>query len=478
MRTVSLGLCGLMLGACAFGTGDDQVAQTDQDIVRGHRENGYKQVVAVHITGFFGFTQCSGTYIEDRVVLTAAHCMRSDAIPGQTFVYFGKDYLGDRASLPNIPAPGERSPWARVETSVTNPAYDPSVNYPDMTVLFLDRELPVEPIPILRQRVSDSTRHGVIVGWGGKRALTADISQVEGAGIKRSARVRLLGSPTEADFHADDPNPGILIPEIRAGLLKTDGDFPRANACAGDSGGPIFVQKHGREYLAGVGMWTGLFCEDYSIFTRLDPQLDFIDAELARAGDAPIVPRLECVEDDGGQLRAHYGYTNDNGLTVEVPYGRRNSFPLDTEGNRPSDFAPGNNSFAFSVDFSAGQELTWRLSPRSGPTTVVTADASSPMCDPNDVAMLCSGQCDAALSAECADGSVQRTQCVNDCISNQFFFEYYFGCGAQFNEFNRCVRDVPPAAENWNCSYPGFTPSPLPPNCDAELAAVFTCAGY
>jgi hypothetical protein len=478
MRTVSLGLCGLMLGACAFGADGDGVAQTDQDIVRGHKTNRYPQVVAVHVTGFFGFTQCTGTYVADRVVVTAAHCMRSDAIPGQTFIYHGRDYLGDRVSLPSIPAPGERSPWARVETSVTNPAYDPGVHYPDVAVLFLDRELPFSPMPLYRHHVMPTREHATIVGWGGKLALTPDISQVEGAGIKRIGKVHILGSPTETDFHADDPNPGILVPEIRADLLKTIGDERHANGCAGDSGGPLIVDKHGRDYMAGIGFWTGLSCEDYSMFTRTDAVIDFLDAEIARAGDAPIVPRLECVEDDGGQLRAHYGYTNDNGLTVEVPYGRRNSFPLDTEGNRPSDFAPGDNAFAFSVDFSAGQELTWRLSPRSGPTTVVTANESSPLCDPNDPMMLCSSSCGAALDAECADGTVQRTQCVNDCISNWFFFEYYFACGAQFNDYNRCVRNVPPDAENWDCSYPGFTPTPVPPNCDAELAAVFTCAGY
>jgi hypothetical protein len=459
---------------------DDPVAQTDQDIVRGHKERGYPQAVLVRANGFNGgWTQCTGTYVADRVVVTAAHCMRNDQIPGQLFVYHGKDYLDDQADLPNIPAPGERSSWARAETWVTNPSYDASVSYPDMTVLFLDRELPFAPIPLKRSRVSDSQRFGTIVGWGGKRALTADISQVEGAGIKRSAKVRLLGSPTEDDFHEDDPNPGILDPEIRADLLKTNGEFPRANACAGDSGGPLFVEKHGREYLAGIGFWTGLWCEDYSMFTRIDPFLDFFDAEFARAGKAAITPRLECVEERAdGSLAAHFGYQNDNGLSVNIRYGRNNSLPGDESGARPTRFAPGNNAYDFSVPFDAGETLTWRLDPHGSPATVVTADASSPRCAANDPFVTCAAYCDASLAAECADPTVQHGSCVQSCASDILLFEYY-GCGAQLSAFIGCGAGLSPSTDNWDCSVPGFPPSIIsPPACEAELNEFFACLGY
>ncbi|HEX6278134.1 MAG TPA: trypsin-like serine protease, partial [Polyangiaceae bacterium] len=425
-----------MLGACAFGT-EDEVAQTDQDIVRGHRENGYPQVVAVRINGFSGHTLCTGTYVSERVVVTAAHCMRFDVIPGQIFVYHGKDYLGDVADLPNIPDPGDRSKWARAETFVTNPSYDASVNYPDMTVLFLDRELPFKPLPLLRQSVSDHTRYGTIVGWGGKRALVPDISEVEGAGIKRSATVRLLGSPTEADYHEDDPNPGILDPAIRADLLKTDGRAPRANTCAGDSGGPLLVERHGREYLAGVGMWTGLSCEDYSMFTRIDPFLDFFDGQIERAGEANVIPRLECVEETASGLVAHFGYTNDNGLTVRIPYGAKNDFDRDRARERPSSFAPRDNPFVFDVSFREGQRLTWKLDPPGGPTTTVRADASSPRCDPANPGLVCADSCQAALAAECADPGAKYSACMADCTSNVQVFDYY-GCGPEFRAYTQC----------------------------------------
>src|SRR4029078_3214032 len=102
----------------------------------------------------------------------------------------------DVCRAPVTPAPGRPSVWARAETAAQHPAYDSTLNYPDLAILHLDRELPFDPIPLLRSPLTDADNKGEIVGWGGSKALTADISQVEGAFIKRSAKVKLLGSPT------------------------------------------------------------------------------------------------------------------------------------------------------------------------------------------------------------------------------------------------------------------------------------------
>ncbi len=477
LNPISLGLCGLVLAACAFEPGGETTATDAEEIVRGKLDKKHPQVVAVHVQGFGGRTLCTGTYIAPRVVLTAAHCMRADAIPNQTFVYHGKDYLGDVASLPAIPAPGADSDWARAETSTIHPDFDRSVNYPDLMVLHLDRELPFAPIPLYRHHVSRHVKHGEIVGWGGKKALVADISQVEGSGIKRRGDVRLLGSPTAADYHAEDPNPGMLDPAIRADLIKTSGMAPRANGCAGDSGGPLLIEHHGREYLAGVGFWTGLFCEDYSMFSRIDPFLDFIDEQIERGGKADVVPHLECVEEAGdGSLRAHFGYQNDNGVTVQVPYGRRNYFPKDVSGARPSAFGPGAHAYEFSVPFAANTSLYYKLAPYGGPTTVLSVDASSERCDPASVELLCANQCTSALAAECSDGSVDRGMCMNECALNTSFFADS-GCDAEWGAFLACAATLPPAGENWDC-FEGSTPFPAFPNCDAELTDAFICAGF
>src|SRR5262245_43514258 len=120
-RLAAIGLSASLLGACSMGVGDAPSQQDDESIIRAMTEKHFPQAVLVRVTGFSGTTQCSGTYFDRRMVLTAAHCTRSDAIPGQTFIYFGDDYNNDKATLPNIPDPGKKSEWARVETTVVHP---------------------------------------------------------------------------------------------------------------------------------------------------------------------------------------------------------------------------------------------------------------------------------------------------------------------------------------------------------------------
>ncbi len=483
MKAFRIGLvvCASLCGFAGCGVdAPDPTQSTTEGIVRGKVENKLPQVVAIRINGFNGaWTLCSGTYFASRMVVTAAHCLRADAIPGQTFVYYGDDYDADLASLPAIPAPGQPSVWARVETSTANPAYDKSVNYPDLAIMYLDRELPFAPIPLWRSPVTAADKKGEIAGWGGSKALVADISQVEGAGVERSAKVKILGSPTEADFHPDDPNPGLLDPTIRPNLLKTDGMAPSANTCAGDSGGPLLVESKGRTYLAGVGFWTGLYCEDYAIFTRVAPFLAYFDDAVTRAGKAPIVPRVECIESEAdGSFLAHFGYRNDNALTVTIPYGRQNHLAGDTAQARPSQFEPGDNPFDFAVPFSSGTKLSWKLAPPCGTSTTVVASEISPVCDPADPTFVCAKTCDAQLAAECADPNASRPRCISDCVSNTAFFSDYAGCGAEWNAYLGCTAGLPPAAANWDCSFPGFPPQPLSPNCDPQLNAVYACLGY
>jgi secreted trypsin-like serine protease len=475
-RIVAVGLCGWVFAGCGADMGAEPTEDRADEIVRGTLEKHMPQVVAVSIRGFGGNSFCSGTYIADRVVLTAAHCIRTDSIPGQTFVYHGKDYPTDSATLPSIPAPGERSKFARAESVIVHPAWNAGSYYPDLAILLLDRELPFKPLQLERHAISKWEKHGTIVGWGASKSLNAGTTQVEGAFIKRSATVKLLGSPTAADYHADDPNPGILDAAIRPHLLKTDGRDPRSNTCSGDSGGPLLVDQHGRDRVAAVNFWTGLWCEDYGMFTRVEPFLDFIDDETKRAGDANIVPRLECVEEaEDGSLTAHFGYQNDNGVTVEVRHGFRNSFPRDTDDARPEDFGPGNNPFAFSVAIPEGKTLTWRL--KAGTTTTVTADASSVRCDPDNQTLICAETCDAQLGAECQAGA-SRSQCISNCEGNAYFFQY-MACGERYNNYLSCVATVPPAAENWACDIPGIPPDPRSPNCEFEFNDAIMCLyGY
>jgi hypothetical protein len=478
-RAIGYLICGLGL-SCGGGdlAADASFGELDQSIVRGEEEAGFPAVVLLHAQGASGFTRCTGTYVEDRVVLTAAHCIRPDLLPGGLYVYHGTDFETDVAVLPNIPAPGEPSVWARAETSLVHPDYDPVFNYPDLAIAYLDRRLPMRPLELYRDHVGRKFvgRDGTMVGWGGSRALVADISVVEGAGIKRSGEATILGSPTEADFHDDDPNPGILVPSIRRDLLKTDGRAPNANGCAGDSGGPLFLPTRGRPEVAGVGMWTGLFCEDYSIFTRVEPFERFFHDAFKRAGGKPVIPQLECVrETREGDLRAYFGYDNQNGISVDIPHSRRNFLSGDTEGLRPEHFLPGDNEFVFGVTFDERSALFYHLNPPAGRSTTLFVNKRSRRCAGDEPLIMCEEQCESSLAAECSDQSIGFDQCVAECMA--FTPLFAGGCEAAWNGYLSCVTALPPAAENWLC-LPDFLPQPMPPLCEAEFFEALICAGF
>jgi hypothetical protein len=468
----------LALGCGGIGDkGDPGAVTASEPIVRGTPESGFPQVVLLEsqlLNG--GRLRCSGTYIGPRLVLTAAHCVRPGLEnPNGVLVYYGNDWVTDRAQLTTVPPPGQPSVWARSDSWQRHPDFQSAVNYPDLAVVYLDRELPFDPLPLFPGPVNNPWigTQAEIVGWGGSKALTADISQVEGFGVKRSGFATIDGSPTAADFHPDDPNPGILDPAIRANLIKLDGEDPNANPCAGDSGSPMLITSHAVTFVAGVSFWTGLFCETYGMYTRLDPFRSFIHDASQRAGQLSVVPRLECLDHrTDGSLRGYFDYRNDNGTSVTIPYDKNsNELALDTTGARPTLFAPADHTWVFGVTFPADQELTYKLSSPRGVTTVLHVDAGSPSCSPS-VALSCAHGCDAELAVSCGT-SIGLEACVAGCVQNLDFFPE---CAAEWSAFNDCIgRLSPDDPNNWFCD-PDFPPAfPSDTVCVPESDALFSC---
>jgi hypothetical protein len=491
-KTCVLVSLGALLVACSgtdlAGSGemDAEVGDLGEGIVRATEEDGHNQTVMVYTkfvasNGGIGTRTCSGTYFAERVVLTAAHCLEN-IFAGQVFVYFGDDFPTDFAaevtaegSTLIVPPPGEASHFSKADTFEQHPDWDADLVYPDLGLVFLDRKLPFHPIAPARFHLGNAwvNKKVTIEGWGANEA-TGPTTAI-GARVLRTGRTTFLGSPTEADYHEDDPNPGMLVPEVRADVIKIDGTAPNSNACFGDSGGPMYVKWFGRTYLAGTEYWGGFFCEDYSLFTRVSPFLDYLDDAKHRGGHAALKPHLDCVEANAdGTFTAFFGYQNDNAVNITIPHGGRNKLAQDTEGFRPTKFLPGEHDFAFAVDFTRHQTLNYKLDPPDARKTELRVNRFSPRCGADDaVGVECGKYCQSTLRSGCEGGLPSFDECMLACRDNiQFTADVFPDCVEEDQAVTECNTNTEPGADNWSCT-PGFLP--FANECFDEFDTLINC---
>lgn len=477
-------VCGLLSSMSGCSAGSEDIDANTGEIIRSTSNGGRDQVVMLYgVLGNGGRIICSGSYFAPRVVVTAAHCFPANIY--QMFVYYGDNYPQDLSELTSdgfiglVPPPiGAPSHWAQADSWQINPAYDSSLNSADMAAVFLDRKPPFDPLPLYRNRVGSGVQM-TITGWGSSSAPTPTTGA--GSGTERSGRTVTLGSPTAADYHADDPNPGMLDPAVRQTVLKTNGAAPYSNGCFGDSGGPLILNQFGQDYVAGVGYWTGLSCEDYNLFTRVDAFLPFLDLSYKRGGQDLLKPTLACVTPNPqGSLTAIFGYQNDNGVGISIPYGSKNSSARDTSGLRPTRFDPGVHPFAFGVDFAAGQTASFTLAPDNNPSVTLNATAATPRCSAAQaVDSGCVLQCRAQLRSACPRVE-ESDNCVQFCADIGHVVEDFIpGCSDERVTWQNCVNATPPAASNWDCSaedeFGIFGKEPRPTVCAAQETAYSNC---
>jgi hypothetical protein len=494
MLVVTGVVCGLLLSACSAG--DESLERREEAIVRATSAGGRNEVVLLYALVHNGKDNtistrtCSGAYFAPRVVATAAHCLDADPAKSesvlQVLTYYGDDFATDFAQLSQVngayrvPSPGQPSTFAAVDSFELHPQWNRSQIHPDLAVVYLDRKLPFDPLPLGRFPLDSSwlNREVTISGWGYNVATGPTTGT--GGRVQRTGRTRLLGSPTAADYHPEDPNPGMLVPSVRSRVIKTDGRAPYSNACFGDSGGPLLVTQNGQTYIAGIEYFGGLYCEQYSLYTRLDSFLPFFDDAYRKGGQAPLVPTYDCTtQNSDGTLTAFFGYKNQNGVSVSVPYGTKNVLALDTTAARPRLFEPGERHFVFGVDFTPAQTVTYKLSPDNSPTTTLTVNKSSRRCGSADQpSAVCGQSCRAQLRSGCTG-----LQSYEDCILGCTGFYETFGtpeCNPLLDQWNACFASTPPGASNWEClpeSSPGAADGALDaPACVPFVDAFFECA--
>lgn len=226
---------------------------------------------------------CSGTLIDDFVVLTAAHCVADDPNPAHYQICGGDDPFGDVNQ-------GGGCYWITGASEIHfHPQYDSQNLVNDVAVIILDAEPAAEdvssttqPIPYL---AGDPNDNGLIyddtpAGSGTEfTAVGFGVTQdgVDDSGTKRTVQLRMK--------------------EIYLDIFEYGSSSQ--NTCSGDSGGPALLNVSGTTTVIGVVSYGDPSCTSFGGDSRTDYFSGYI-AQFAGAGATPTPTPGPGDDDDDG----------------------------------------------------------------------------------------------------------------------------------------------------------------------------------
>lgn len=216
-----------------------------------------------------GKSLCTGTLIQQQVVLTAAHCIYGE--PGPFQISVGAKTLNSGSLID-------------VDATWYHPRYDASFSQNDIALLHLKSSANVSRLGVLPlAKLKTLGKKFLIVGWGRDQngLVTGKLNRLTLNDQTIAARRDFKG------YY----NPKTMV---GAGRYFTD-EVLYGGGCTGDSGGPLYQGAAGAsKTIIGLTSFGARGCVDYkpTIFTRVDfyvPEiLKGIDLLNSRSASAPI----------------------------------------------------------------------------------------------------------------------------------------------------------------------------------------------
>jgi secreted trypsin-like serine protease len=254
-----------LANACAdYGINDGQGQYSDMNqlIIGGDRAtaSSYNAVVSLHetsATGVYVYPFCTGTLIDDDVVLTAAHCLDvgrrkvRTMSPDSLMIYIGISPVEafDNGTL-------SFDDFLYVSETKIHGSYDSRRLVNDIAILRLAAPVTdVTPIPALPASEGfTSADIGATLNFAG---FGQDETGDHGVRLEVDHVLGSLGCDVTGC-----PTPGDAATQI----AYTNAIGP----CFGDSGGPAFIARGSVNYVGGITSYGDSNCTVYGVSTRVD----------------------------------------------------------------------------------------------------------------------------------------------------------------------------------------------------------------